>query len=514
MKLKRLLSILGTLPIIYMVSAMAADPHLLPLGEAQDPDSDFLASAEEWNIGMSPLNSDQNTNQVLDGIELALNTVARIHALPRQQATNQVYAEDAVCLCGVERCAACRSNITVGSVLVCNPKAWLYAFIPNIWLHYLEHGSFSFGGSRMGEGRQGVEQLLDLLDSTSPSHQGAALNGDTDGDGLMDFEEWHFRSIPTSKYSSYHGMHWLPDGAAVACSLWQSICGQGDYPLQRTVATNSSYVVEHPTFLLASCAECGGVVDSGSLEIVNPREALTMSLSYLALHVLQHGGFTVSLTERVNPCLLDLAIQGDGTSHLKTVSYDSDKDGLLDSEEQYFGTRADRADTDGDHVLDGIAVARKLFQRVVATPVSTNAFTAYRLSHPAGSFVPCAVCAENVDRGSVTLTNSLAGLGMNISYTNLHYLEHGSFAVSSGQRINPLLLEAILRPGVRIAARGGQVTLRWFLNLGQTCQLYSAPALSGPWTAGPVFSGDGNEIVFSEPIPTGPAWRFYRITAQ
>jgi len=114
----------------------------------------------------------------------------------------------------------------------------------------------------------------------------------------------------------------------------------------------------------------------------------------------------------------------------------------------------------------------------------------------------------------VLITNTWTGLSLTVSYMNLHFLEHGSFAVSANERVDPVRLEAILRPAVLIAVGNSQVTLRWPTRAGHEYQLFTAPEVTGPWTPGPVFQGDGTELVFSEDRPAGTVRRFYKISAS
>jgi hypothetical protein len=100
-----------------------------------------------------------------------------------------------------------------------------------------------------------------------------------------------------------------------------------------------------------------------------------------------------------------------------------------------------------------------------------------------------------------------------MSYLNLHYLEHGSFAASATERVDPVLLEAILRPAVVIAAGQDRVDLRWMGKAGKSYQVFTAPDLSGPWTAGPISDGDGSELSFAETPAEQTRQRFYKVVA-
>ena len=110
-----------------------------------DPDGDLLTSAEELALDRDPQNPDQNANHILDGPELARALAAEIAGLPDKAANDTVYRADFL-LRGLERCDICGTNVNMGHLTICNPPAQLYAKLPYIALHYLEHGSFGFAG--------------------------------------------------------------------------------------------------------------------------------------------------------------------------------------------------------------------------------------------------------------------------------------------------------------------------------------------------------------------------------
>ena len=263
-----------------------------------DTDGDLLANGEETELAKDPLNPDEDSNQVLDGVDLARIAAAEIAALPTGPVA-AVYRLDFP-LRGVERCDICGTNANMGHLTVCNPIAQLYAHVPYITLHYLEHGSFSFAGNVHGAGRPDVKLLLDTLHSPGPGHL-LRVGGDTDADGLKDSEERHFRLDETQPDTDGDG---VPDGFQLAHDMWLTVEGvpRTNHP--------ACYAIEHPQRGLVTCSICGTQVNMGSLDVVNPREQLTVTLPYLALHFLRHGSFGWTPQERVNPCLLDIALQG------------------------------------------------------------------------------------------------------------------------------------------------------------------------------------------------------------
>ena len=479
--------------------------HLLPV--TPDTDRDWLSDPEELDLGSDPSNPDENNNAVADGLDLARDVVAQIAALPTKPVSNQVYRLDFP-LRGLERCDICGTNVNMGHLTVCNPLAQLYAPLPYIALHYLEHDSFSFAGDVHGQGRTDVKLLVDALRSTGPSHL-LPVSGDTDGDGLKDHEEAHFGTDPNQPDSNLDGE---PDGFALARQMWAEVEALPRSPGPGPAPTNSPcYAVDHRLRGLVQCPVCGCMENMGWVEVINPREQLSMPIPYLALHFMRHGSFAWSAQDRVNPCLLDIILHGNGASHLVVWPGDTDRDGLLDGEESHFGTRPDVPDTDGNGLLDGVEVARRLYGRIQALPVGPHPSGKYRLAFEADCSVPCPTCGVDVNCGHEQITNTWAGLSMQISYRNLHYLQHGSLAASASERVDPIRLEALLEPAVTIAAGGDGVRLRWKGLPGRTYQIFTAERVDGPWSPGPTFQGDGSELVFSEPASGDRPQRFYQI---
>ncbi len=469
------------------------DGHLLYV--SPDQDGDLLTDREETDLQTNPVVPDENGNQVLDGIDLAKETAAEISALPTKPSASEVYRLD-VPLKGLEWCDICGQNVNMGHLTVVNPVAQLYVEVAYIAAHYMEHGSFSFAGNVHGEGRLDVELLVDALHSSGPGHI-LSVQHDTDGDGLTDDEEEYFGTDKTIPDTNNDG---VPDGFALSHQMWEAIGALPRALKPEDGPKDRPFVVEHPLRGLETCEVCGETVNMGWIEVINPREEIVLEIPYVGLHYMRQGSFSYKgdlHNGRGNPCLLDLALRGDGTSHLVVVAGDSDGDGLLDGEEAHFGTRANVPDSNGDGILDGVALARKMRQQIGSLPVGQNPVKTYVVHCEADCYTHCPRCGEVVNCGHVGVTNPLTGLSMNIPYANLHFMERGSFAVPEAQRVDPLLLETILRPGIVIAAGENQVTLRWKGEVGKSYQVFTAEELSGPWTPGPILQGNGGELTFT-----------------
>ncbi len=485
------------------------DGHLLHV--SPDRDGDLLADREEVDLDRDMENPDENGNQVLDGVELAQATAAEVNALPDKPFADQIYRLD-FSLKGLEWCDICGRNVNMGHLTVVNPMAQLFVEVPYIAVHYMEHGSYSFAGDRHGVGRLDVKLLVDALHSPGPGHL-LAVQDDSDGDGLKDHEEEHFGTDKNVADTNSDG---VPDGFALAHDMWEAVNALPTVLTPEEGPKDRPFVVEHLLRGLEVCDVCGANVNMGWMEVINPKEDIALEIPYIALHYMRRGSFSYGGDlhgGRVNPCLLDLALRGDGTSHLVVVGQDKDADGLLDDEEAHFGTRPAVPDSDGDGILDGVELARAMRQQIEALPVGVNPAKTYIVHYEADCYTHCPVCGEEFNCGMVEVTNPLTGLSMTISYANLHYMERGSFALSSDNRVDPVLLEAILRPGVIIVAGENQMRLRWKGAPGKKYQVFTASDPSGPWKEGPILDGDGTELEYTDGAISGEPRGFYKILA-
>ncbi|HOK79027.1 MAG TPA: hypothetical protein PLW35_15050, partial [Verrucomicrobiota bacterium] len=117
---------------------------------------------------------------------------------------------------------------------------------------------------------------------------------------------------------------------------------------------------------------------------------------------------------------------------------------------------------------------------------------------------------ESVNCGHLEVVSEWAGKSVHISFLNLHYLEHGSFAVSQSERIDPVALDELLKPIPSIALTAEGVTLRWPSRTDKTYQVFTSMNALGPWLPGPVFSGTGEELSFTDP-DTGSPLKLYQV---
>jgi hypothetical protein len=135
------------------------------------------------------------------------------------------------------------------------------------------------------------------------------------------------------------------------------------------------------------------------------------------------------------------------------------------------------------------------------------------VEHWANGIVPCAACATPVNMGYLDLVSPGAHRTVAISFLQLHYLQHGALAVSAHESVDAADLQELLRPWADPPAVPGRAGLRWFGTFGRRYQVLTASEPAGPWSAGPVFLGHGQELVFEDPAASASDRRFYRLWA-
>jgi len=149
------------------------NPHQLPVN-ASDLDEDFLADSEELAAGYNLHDPDQDNDLTPDGIELAKRCAEVINLLARNglPGANGIYR---ICheVDGLEQCDVCGQDIHMGGCIIVNPKLGLQypdpcdplepMFLPDLALHYMEHGSFDCYGD-IHRGRVDIPLLAKVLE--------------------------------------------------------------------------------------------------------------------------------------------------------------------------------------------------------------------------------------------------------------------------------------------------------------------------------------------------------------
>jgi hypothetical protein len=184
--------------------------HQLPV-DGNDLDLDMITNMEELETSLNIYDSDQDDNISLDGIQIAKELEQVVDELPTWndigQEPNEVYKiEHAVD--GLEQCDVCGQWIHMGGWEIVNPGLGLcypdssdpmnQSFLPDIALHYMEHGSLNCSGS-IHKGRIDLALLYKVLEMPRRcGHLGTIyLPGDSNRDckeNLKDFagfaEHW------------------------------------------------------------------------------------------------------------------------------------------------------------------------------------------------------------------------------------------------------------------------------------------------------------------------------------
>jgi hypothetical protein len=184
--------------------------HQLAL-DGNDIDRDHLTDNEELAAGFNLRDPDQNNNLIPDGIEFAQQCAASIESLPevdsnKPDTTITIYKESHMQR-GLEFCDICGQSVNMGYWLITNAAIGKSIEVPEIILHYMVHGSFSYSGDVHGKGRIDVALLKQILEMPQQCgdlgtiHMPADINHDCkiDNKDLYDFiEKW----LEESSYNS------------------------------------------------------------------------------------------------------------------------------------------------------------------------------------------------------------------------------------------------------------------------------------------------------------------------
>ena len=287
--------------------ALAKDkPITHQLTVSRDADADLLADAEETAIGYRPFITDQNRNEVPDGIELAQYCAAMINEMP-------IYVPDTVMpipnqihkvvhtLFGMERCDICGQEVNMGGYEIVNPNLELSypdpndplegGFLPDLALHYMEHGSFDCYGN-VHKGRLDIARLLRTLELRYPEDSNEHLldieGSDLDGDLLTDGEEL---AAGYDLYDADQDDDLTIDGIELARQCAEAVDALPVFD-PNGPEVNAIYKVNYLQRGLENCDTCGVAVNMGYWQITNLKLGLSVDVPVLALHYMEHGSFS------------------------------------------------------------------------------------------------------------------------------------------------------------------------------------------------------------------------------
>ncbi len=141
--------------------------HQFPVS-GDDLDGDLLTDAEELAAGFDLHDADQDDDLNPDGIELARQCEQAIEALPvfdpnGSEIIHVVYKENFLQR-GLENCSVCGTSVNMGFWRIHNLRLDSYIDVPELMLHYMQHGSFSYAGDVHGKGRLDVARLVKILE--------------------------------------------------------------------------------------------------------------------------------------------------------------------------------------------------------------------------------------------------------------------------------------------------------------------------------------------------------------
>jgi hypothetical protein len=396
------------------LAAAAPDPHWL--AQQDDLDCDQLSFAEELLRGTSWERPDTDGDGVLDGPQTALALLDLIQH-PPEGVTVEHHP-----LRGVEICTACGAPVNMGGFVLRHLARGLAVQLPYVALHYLERGGLAYDGD-LHAGRIELSALEAILEPMDPAHVLPAESEDGDLDGLLDDEDPVLGTDPSAADSDADT---LRDGPQLAEELVPIIGG-----LARSPVSDQPYLIELQMDGIERCEVCGIDVNMGHVDIVNPLEDLTVSVSFVALHTLGHGGFVYEgsvQAGRILPTVLRTVLQARGHAHWLSVPGDADGDGLTDAEELRLGLDPSNPDENADGEPDGRSLATELEARVGALPDQPRHSGPYVEHFLTLGVYPCLTCAESVNMGFVRIIDPIESRSLDVPYYSLHFLRHGSFS--------------------------------------------------------------------------------------
>ena len=278
--------------------------HQLPV--PKDADADLLANKEEFAIGYKPFDDDQNENEIPDGVELAKRLAADVRDLPQWYGfgdpPKETYKFEHA-LDGLEQCCICGQWIHMGGWEIKNPKLGLHypnhedplngTFLPDLALHYMEHGSFDCYGN-LHSGRVDLQRLMRVLERRFPydpnGHQLPLDANDLDNDLMSDSEEL---AAGYNLYDPDQDRNITPDGIDLARQCGEVIEALPVYdPYGGDPPPKQTYKVDYFQRGTEQCEICGAMRNMGYWQVINPKPGLSIEVPDIVCHYMEHGSFS------------------------------------------------------------------------------------------------------------------------------------------------------------------------------------------------------------------------------
>ncbi|MHC4205719.1 MAG: hypothetical protein ACYSTT_13780 [Planctomycetota bacterium] len=277
--------------------------HQLPV--SRDADADLLADTEETAIGYRPFIADQNRNEVPDGVDLAQHCAAVINELPAYYPDTMMAIPNQIhkvvhTLFGLERCDICGQEVNMGGIEIVNPNLGLSypdpndplegEFLPELALHYMEHGSFDCFGD-VHAGRVDIARLLRTIElryPEDPNEHQFAVTDDLDGDLMTDSEEL---KAGYNLYDADQNDDLSADGIELARRCAEVVDALPVFD-PNGPEVHAIYKVNYLQRGLENCGTCGTAVNMGYWQVTNLKLGLSIDVPVLALHYMEHGSFS------------------------------------------------------------------------------------------------------------------------------------------------------------------------------------------------------------------------------
>jgi hypothetical protein len=431
-------------------AAMASVPQNLHQWYAsEDGDQDGLSVAEEMRMGTNWHRDDTDGDQVNDGLQVG-RKLAQLIAQPLPWVTVVHHG-----FRGLVTCEVCGQDVNMGYVVLENHFNGLSMQLNYIDIHAMENGCMTIpyrycpSPCALFTDVIDLDQLKRVLipDLLFP-HSIPPRAGDSDGDGLTDAEEVVLGTDPAAG----------ADGAALADELLGII-----ERLPRQPIDTGPYLLEYEMDGLEQCEACGGTFNMGMVEVVSPRDGMSVSMPYVALHTLAHGGFAYDGTTNdgeVLPLALRTVLCANGTSHWVSVAGDADDDGLTDAEEAFFGSSPGLEDEDSSATPDGRELAWRMAAKILALPEGPLPDETYVIHHPTRGYYECLVCGEAVDMGFMSVVDPVTAESVDVPYYSHHFMQRGSFSTDRDDlypRVDPTRVGEVLGITSIVGVGGGAV---------------------------------------------------------